>query len=143
MCVNRGHYDGAWSPCSGQRTEERLSNASGDGTKPLKDVLLATMGHMKLEIIGDPSLILRGGPCAPDATIGPTGKVEKPGGWQPSVVEGRVHVKNFVGVTCSVDVAAEGGATCAGLGRLRDELRERCLVGTGPGGKATSRFILV
>ncbi len=85
---------------------------------------LPTLGHVKIDILSDSSLMFH---CAPSTTGAQTvgGRLVKPKNFELTVLPIHKLVKTFVSTHCTVDIAAGGGATSSGLARLSDQLWER------------------
>ena len=79
-----------------------------EGSEPLKNLAEQEWSNIKIDVIGDSSLITHLGASTPGAKV-VGNKIEKPPGWEPSVAELHIGMKRMLGVSCSLDVAAEGG----------------------------------
>ncbi len=76
----------------------------------------------KVNTAGGSSLIFATGPEMPGATVDENGKVKAPVGWKPLLAEVADCTKRYMTVFGTLDLLAEGGATCEGLTRLAKEL---------------------
>ena len=70
-------------------------------------------------------MIFAHGPEMPGATVDENGKGKPPVGWKPSLAEVADYTTRYTAVTGTLDMLAEGGATCEGLTRLAKELWRR------------------
>ncbi len=115
--------------------KEWLKNARGD-PEPFKKLSSPNLGHVKTDVIADSSLLFHHAPSTPGARI-VGGKLVKPQDFELTVIPLHKLIKDFVAMHCSLDVAAEGGATSAGLARLCEELWMRSPVQKGAESQVT------
>ena len=120
-----------WRASKGLGTAQAMedpTNVSGtdDKPEPFERIIDVTKWvSYKLDVIADSSLIFAPGLEMPGTTVDENGKVKAPAGWKPSLAEVADFTKRFQTVSGTVDMLAEGGATCEGLTRLAKELWDR------------------
>ena len=78
-------------------------------------------GGIKVDVLGDSSLLAHPGLSTPGVTINAKGVLKNPPNWQVSVADLHEGIKRMVNVDVALDICVEGGSTCVGLARLADE----------------------
>ena len=112
-----------------------LTDAHGK-PEPLQNIKSFDTGYLKIDIVGDSSLIFHLAHNTPGASS--NGKqITKPKGWNFSVEGIHKLLKDYISMHCMVDMTAQGGATAAHFTKNLDELWER-----SPAGAGADKFML-
>jgi hypothetical protein len=107
-----------------------LTDAHGK-PEPLRNIKSFDTGYLKIDIVGDSTLIFHLAENTPGASVCGK-KITKPAGWEFSVEGIHRLVKDYISMHCMVDMTAQGGATAAQFKKNLDELWTRSPVEMEP-----------
>jgi hypothetical protein len=120
------------APAPGQPKPESFSD--------IKDV---DMVAHKTDIVGDSGLLPHPNWNKPGASKGENGELVKPAGWSLSVADTIDYVKVVLHICATVDMIAEGGATCESIARTAQEVFDRAPKLVGTEGRVLRTIIVV
>ena len=116
-------------PSLSRAMRKALTDAHGK-PEPLQDIKSYNTGYLKIDIVGDSSLIFHVAENTPGASM--SGKKGlKPAGWEFSVEGIHRLVKDYISMHCMIDMTAQGGATAAQFMKSINELWARSPVEMG------------